>query len=90
MIGVIQRVKSASVSIDSELYSEIGQGILLLLGVEKGDTKDNVEKSITLTSGCRVVWRAIRLYSSMVDICTMFFMVTGHWRANVSISVHPE
>ncbi len=35
---VIQRVKSASVTIDYELYSAIDRGYLVLLGVEKGDT----------------------------------------------------
>jgi len=39
MKAVIQRVKSASVTIDNELYSQISQGILILLGVEKDDTQ---------------------------------------------------
>lgn len=37
MIAVIQRVKQASVTIEGELFSEIHRGILVLLGVEKGD-----------------------------------------------------
>ena len=41
MKAVIQRVKSASVSINNQLYSKISQGILVLLGVEKNDTKQN-------------------------------------------------
>ena len=44
MKGLIQRVKRASVTIDGELYSEIKHGILILLGVEKGDEKENAEK----------------------------------------------
>lgn len=44
MKGLIQRVKRASVTIDGEKYSEIGQGILVLLGVEKGDSEQNAEK----------------------------------------------
>ncbi|MBQ2870677.1 D-tyrosyl-tRNA(Tyr) deacylase [bacterium] len=35
---VIQRVKESSVTIDNKLYSKIGKGIMVLLGVEKGDT----------------------------------------------------
>mgnify|MGYP001167441884 CR=1 FL=1 len=54
MIGVIQRVKSASVTINSELHSEIKQGILLLLGVEKGDTKDKAEKLADKISKLRI------------------------------------
>ena len=41
---LIQRVSRASVTIDGELYSNIGNGILALLGVEKGDTSENVLK----------------------------------------------
>lgn len=40
MKAVIQRVKSASVTIDGELYSKIKHGLLVLYGVEKGDTED--------------------------------------------------
>lgn len=40
MKTVIQRVKSASVTIDGNLYSSIKQGILVLYGVEKGDIED--------------------------------------------------
>lgn len=40
---LIQRVKKASVTIDNELYSQIGIGILALLGVEKGDTIENAQ-----------------------------------------------
>ena len=39
MIGLIQRVKQANVSIGGETVGEIEQGIMLLLGVEKHDTE---------------------------------------------------
>lgn len=41
---LIQRVKSASVTIDGQLYSSVGAGILAFLGVEKGDTSECVQK----------------------------------------------
>ncbi len=41
MRAVIQRVSSARVVIDGKEYSHIGPGILVLLGVEKGDTADD-------------------------------------------------
>ena len=37
MKAVIQRVISASVVVDGDIVGDIGQGILVLLGVEKGD-----------------------------------------------------
>ena len=44
MKALIQRVKSASVTIDGELYSKIGKGLLVFLGVEKEDSVENCEK----------------------------------------------
>ncbi len=44
MLGLIQRVKSASVVVAGETVGEIGQGILLLLGVEKNDTQASADK----------------------------------------------
>jgi len=42
--ALIQRVKRASVTINEQLYSKIGFGMLVFLGVEKGDEKENAEK----------------------------------------------
>ncbi len=39
MKAVIQRVRSASVTVDGQIVGQIGQGIMVLLGVEKGDTE---------------------------------------------------
>lgn len=40
---VIQRVKSASVSISGQVKSQIEQGLLILLGIEDADTDEDVE-----------------------------------------------
>ena len=39
MKAVIQRVRRASVSVNNELVSEIGAGLLVLAAVEKGDSE---------------------------------------------------
>lgn len=44
MLGLIQRVSSASVSINDNVHGHINQGILLLLGVEKNDTTDQADQ----------------------------------------------
>ena len=44
MLGLIQRVSSASVAIENRLQGNIDQGILLLLGVEKNDDQDNADQ----------------------------------------------
>ena len=43
MRAVIQRVSSARVIIDEKEYSRIGNGLLVLLGVEKEDTAEDAE-----------------------------------------------
>ena len=43
---LIQRVKQASVEVDSKLVSKIDKGILAFVGVEKGDTSENVQKAV--------------------------------------------
>lgn len=52
MRAVIQRVASARVEVDGQNVGEIGQGLLILLGVEQGDGADDArylaEKSAQL------------------------------------------
>jgi D-aminoacyl-tRNA deacylase len=43
MRTVIQRVKSASVSVDRKTVSSIGLGLLILLGVEPADSQEDIE-----------------------------------------------
>lgn len=40
---MLQRVKSASVTVDDKLVSSIGKGLLVLIGVSKDDTLRDVE-----------------------------------------------
>jgi D-tyrosyl-tRNA(Tyr) deacylase len=52
MKAVLQRVKRASVTVDGQIIGQIGQGILVLLGVEHGDTEADArqlaDKSVDL------------------------------------------
>lgn len=43
MKAVIQRVSRASVTIDAKIISEIKTGLLILLGIEDADAKEDVE-----------------------------------------------
>lgn len=43
---IIQRVKSASVTVDEELISSIGKGLLVLAGVGKEDTEKEAENLV--------------------------------------------
>ena len=40
---VIQRVSSASVTIDSEIVADIQKGLLVLVGIEDADTKEDID-----------------------------------------------
>lgn len=44
MRALVQRVSSASVRVDGALVSEIGAGLLVLLGVTHGDTAEDADK----------------------------------------------
>lgn len=54
MLGLIQRVKRASVDVNNECVGEIGQGILLLLGIEKSDTRTTADKLIDKVLAYRI------------------------------------
>lgn len=43
MLALIQRVNRASVSVDGEVVSEIGKGLLVFLGVSVDDDKEDIE-----------------------------------------------
>ena len=40
---MLQRVKRASVTVENELVGSIGQGVLLLLGIEEADTEEDID-----------------------------------------------
>ena len=39
---IIQRVRNASVTIDEQLYSSIGQGMMILVGIEDADNDEDI------------------------------------------------
>lgn len=43
MRAVIQRVKEASVQVDSKIIAEIGSGLLVFLGIEDGDHQEDID-----------------------------------------------
>ena len=51
---VIQRCLEASVTTDGECVSSIGKGLLVLVGVEQGDTEADVDWLVGKTAGMRI------------------------------------
>ncbi|MFH1029506.1 MAG: D-aminoacyl-tRNA deacylase [Pseudomonadota bacterium] len=54
MKAVIQRVKSASVTVEEVVAGRIGQGIMVLLGVEKGDSEARADWLAEKIAGLRI------------------------------------
>jgi D-tyrosyl-tRNA(Tyr) deacylase len=44
MIGLLQRVTSAAVTVEGEQIASIGEGLLVLVGVEKDDTPTHADR----------------------------------------------
>ena len=54
MIAVLQRAASAAVRVDEKTVGEIGKGLLILLGVAEGDTKEDAELLARKILACRI------------------------------------
>ena len=54
MRAVVQRVKSASVSVEGKLVSEIGAGVLIFLGVAHEDTATQIEYIANKVANLRI------------------------------------
>ena len=54
MKAVIQRVSRAQVRVEGQIVGEIGKGILLLLGVGKGDTKAQADSLLEKVINLRI------------------------------------
>ena len=54
MIGLLQRVSSASVEVDGEVVGAIGSGLLVLIGVERDDSEAQAERLLERLLGYRV------------------------------------
>lgn len=54
MIAVIQRVQNSSVSVDSTVRGECSHGLMILLGVAKGDTEEDARLLAAKISKLRI------------------------------------
>lgn len=54
MIAILQRVKRAEVSIKSTTIAHTNNGYLILLGIEKGDIEEDIDKLIKKIPSLRV------------------------------------
>lgn len=54
MIGLIQRVAQAEVAVEREIVGHIERGILLLLGVQRGDDEATADRLLERVLGYRI------------------------------------
>jgi D-tyrosyl-tRNA(Tyr) deacylase len=54
MRALIQRVSEASVRVDNNLISQIGTGVLILLGIEAADTEEDIQWLTNKISNLRI------------------------------------
>jgi D-tyrosyl-tRNA(Tyr) deacylase len=86
MRAVVQRVSSASVTVDGETIASIGRGMLVLLGVRQGDGDEAAEKLARKLRALRVFEDSNgRMNLSLDDIhgeilCVSNFTVYGDVR----------
>lgn len=68
MIGLLQRVTQASVSVDGELIGQIGRGLLVLVAVHRDDVDADIERLADRILGYRVFPDADeRMNRSLID-----------------------
>jgi D-tyrosyl-tRNA(Tyr) deacylase len=69
MIALLQRVSQARVEVDDRTVGTIGQGLLVLVGVERGDTEVQADRLLERLLGYRVFGDdAGRMNRSVVDV----------------------
>ncbi len=54
MIALIQRVQSASVTVSDNVVGQTGPGLLVLLGVQKGDSEEKADRLLKKVLNYRV------------------------------------
>jgi D-tyrosyl-tRNA(Tyr) deacylase len=76
MIGLLQRVSTARVIVAGEMTGEIGQGILVLVGVERGDGEEQADRLLQRLLGYRVFAdREGRMNRSVQDVAGGLLLV---------------
>ena len=77
MKAVIQRVKRAKVTVDSEITGEIGSGILVLLGVSNDDSESDAQFLIDKIVNLRIFNdREGKMNLSLLDVAGSMLVVS--------------
>src|SRR5438128_8331196 len=78
MRALVQRVSSASVTVDGETVAAIGRGLVVLLGVRRGDDRETAERTVRKLLALRVFEDADgRMNLSAADADVEFLCVSN-------------
>lgn len=86
MRAVVQRVSSAKVTVEGEVTGQIGGGLLVYLGVAKGDTMEDVQFMVEKVTNLRIFEdEAGKMNRSLMDeagelLCISQFTLLGDCR----------
>ena len=76
MIGLLQRVNESRVVVDGEITGQIGRGLLVLIGVSKGDDERKADRLLERLLGYRVFPdEAGKMNRSLADIAGGLLLV---------------
>lgn len=68
MKTVLQRVREAHVRVGDEIVGRIGPGVVLLVGVEKGDTEADADATVRKIAGLRCFPGATPMDRTLADV----------------------
>ena len=74
---VIQRVKSASLKVDEKLVSEIGVGLMVFVGVMKGDSMEQVKKCANKISTIRIFEEDNKMNKNLHDVGGQVLLISN-------------
>lgn len=94
---VVQRVDKASVSVNNQVISSIGAGLLVFLGIEKGDTIGDADLMLEKTINLRIFEdREGKMNLSLLDcaggllVVSQFTLLGDCWKGKRPSFTHAE
>lgn len=81
---VMQRVSEASVTIDEKLFSSIGKGLLILLGIEDVDSEEDVQWLVQKITNMRIFADQEGKMNLSIQDCGASFMVVSQFTLHAS------
>lgn len=76
MIAVVERVKSAEVTVDGQAVGSISKGLLVLLGVAQEDEQQDLDYIVNKVSGLRIFERDDKMNDSVMDVGGQILVVS--------------